>query len=327
MYIQRVSDWADLRDARLRTVVDPVVFRTAELFLEKRPQDARAAATRWRVIERHLGALFTFFDLALAYDQLPIFNYSPSFDRQESWSAALFTVHPQDSPLVVDVLVDGQAQEEARAAAFGALEAEPELSEPVEARLLRVMDELDYKWQPDLPGFGKPGERRYAIAAFRYGGLLFSEYAQYLSEEGPDPNGRADHIMPPVRASAYLAASLTDLPRGRLDERALFAKLAKVGRHPDARTVAKVVEIPPAPTFIPYLITLKPEPESPRDLLRVALEQRATPLVHRIASGASVLQNGLREVGSLRKGRRAPRRSRSSRRRLSVTTACEMWSR
>jgi hypothetical protein len=77
-----------------------------------------------------------------------------------------------------------------------------------------------------------------------------------------------------MRSAAYLAATLPAHSRGRLDELALFEQLRELSRHPEAHAIDAVVEIPETPTFVPHLLRLNPE--SPKDMLRIALEQRNT---------------------------------------------------
>jgi hypothetical protein len=74
------DDWETLRSRNLMTVLDPMVLRTADLFFSgptRIPEDERDAV--WRAIDANIGALMTFVDAVLVYDDLPVFSYERTF--------------------------------------------------------------------------------------------------------------------------------------------------------------------------------------------------------------------------------------------------------
>jgi hypothetical protein len=106
----------------------------------------------------------------------------------------------------------------------------------------------------------KRGEQR--LDAFRYGGLLFSGYAQRTG---------TDHILQHKRARLYLAASLGSERAN--DEKALFKELARISGE-SSIGLQRTCELPKTPTFLPYL--LKFDDETPQGLLERALKLRRT---------------------------------------------------
>jgi len=274
-HITSGDDWAALRERKLRAVVDPIVFRTAELFLAGAKHAADKDAT-WKTIERHLGALFVFFDLVIREDEVPIFDYNPSYRKpgEPPWNPELFGGRPNDPAFLVEVHVDQRAWDEAHKAALEILATEPDPSDEAAANVLRSMEDLDYCWTPTgLPQTGDA--KRDAITVIRYGGLLSSLYAEQLTEPGAPAHQAAEHLIPPLRSRLYLASTLTDPPHGHFDEEKLFAALVNAVKHPDAEPLTALIDIPPTPSFLPYLLSEKPSPATPRELLIAAFDTRA----------------------------------------------------
>jgi hypothetical protein len=270
------DDWAALRERKLRAVVDPIIFRTAELFLAGAKDAADPEAT-WKTIERHLGALFVFFDLVIREDEVPIFDYNESYRKPDEppWNPELFRGRPNDPAFLVEVHVDQRAWDEAHEAALEILASEPDPSDEAAANVLRSMQQLDYCWVP----IGVPetaDAKRDAITVIRYGGLLSSLYAEQLTEPGASADQAAEHLIPPLRSSLYLASTLPGPPRGHFDEEKLFAALVNAAKHPDAKSLKALVDIPPTPTFLPYLLSEKPSPATPHELLIAAFDARAS---------------------------------------------------
>jgi hypothetical protein len=274
-HITSSDDWAALRHRRLRAVVDPIIFRTAELFLAGAKHATDTDAT-WKTIQRHLGALFLFFDLVIREDEVPIFDYNPSYRKpnEPPWNPGLFGGRPNDPAFLVEVHVDHRAWDEAHQAALEILATEPDPSDEAAANVLQSMEDLDYCWVPE--GVPETGDaKRDAITVIRYGGLLSSLYAEQLTEPGAPANQTAEHLIPPLRSSLYLASTLPDPPGGHLNEEKLFAALVKAAKHPDAEPLNALVDIPPTPSFLPYLLSQKPSPTTPRELLITAFDARA----------------------------------------------------
>jgi hypothetical protein len=67
--IHQDDDWEQLRN-QLALVVDPTIFRTAEVFLqgERAAQDKRAL---WQAISANVGSLAAFIDAIVLNEKLP----------------------------------------------------------------------------------------------------------------------------------------------------------------------------------------------------------------------------------------------------------------
>src|SRR3954468_7718370 len=141
-------------------------------------KDDRVDDSPWKTIQRHLGALFVFFDLVIREDEVPISDYNQSYRKpnEPPWNPGLFGGRPNDPAFLVEVHVDHRAWDEAHAA-LESLATEPDPSDEAAANVLQSMEDLDYCWVPT--DVGKSGDRkRDAIAVIRYGGLLSSLYAE-----------------------------------------------------------------------------------------------------------------------------------------------------
>jgi hypothetical protein len=267
------ADWKMLRQRRLLTVLDPLVFRAADAFLRGAP--TAKDELLWKAISRSVDALAVFIDAVMIHDQLPIFDYGATWEPELAGSAAtLVELCNQDEELLVEVHVDGEAYQRARKPAVEALQALPH----VEPRLLAdIRDELtifDYRWRPRLAELGELGEAARLIASFRYGGLLFHGYAEAISDRRQPLDRRAEHVLHAKRSRILLATSLAPDGGLRLDEQKLMRTLRRVER--DTNGAIEAVDLN-APTFLPYLLVQKPQ--SPRHLLQLALRQRRSGLV------------------------------------------------
>jgi hypothetical protein len=68
IYVQSDDDWSRMRGQGLTTVVDPLVFRTGDVFLRGRRQITTTDPDKdteavWKALEANIGSLATFFDL------------------------------------------------------------------------------------------------------------------------------------------------------------------------------------------------------------------------------------------------------------------------
>src|SRR5688572_28437770 len=84
MHIVRAEDWAQLERDGLDVIIDPVVLRVGQFFLEGAPDSEPEQEQRWGVIESDLGALVEFFDLVVLRDRFPAFNWNDTYDERGS---------------------------------------------------------------------------------------------------------------------------------------------------------------------------------------------------------------------------------------------------
>jgi hypothetical protein len=290
------SDWSALRDAGADVVVDPIVLRTAHLFLLGRKRAPRDPEQVWKAIETNIGALAAFVDeIVLRERRIPVFNYGSSFDlgmrppgMSPVWEpepAELLGVCP-DVLLPVHISLRNEAnyQGEYYALVVKAYE-QARTHAPLDPLLAReIVSQLsayDYTWDPrptDLnapnassPVFGvlyggRSDSDSVADVVRRYlqGCFIFSGFAQNLG---------ADHLTPPGWSRLYAATALPLRASNEADiaEDAIFRRLAEAG-NTDHLGIGRTVEFD-QPTFLPYLLD-RDDTKTPESLLRQAMELR-----------------------------------------------------
>jgi hypothetical protein len=243
--VQGEADWAQLRRRKLSTVLDPMVIRTAYLFFSGatgrdsgvtgRNEGQREAA--WRTIDANVGALLTFVDAVLLWDEIPVFSATPAFPENR-----LLTEEPL-AGMFWPICVTGDEAKACRASAAteaGRLSgANPDLV----TQVVQELPSFGYEWQPDTPFTDSPAlsrsqplEPNRRFLDFVLSGLLFDAYAQRLSSEDTHQSVR---VLQPRRAR-LLAQAVT----GATAADAFAAVDRQVG----------LVSLPTAPTFLPLLL-------------------------------------------------------------------------
>ena len=270
--IKTDADWEKIRDEKLNVVVDPMVFRTADVFLRgaqgmAKSRELKHPATMWSAISSNIGSLCTFFDALILEKRLPMYDYAMTFppDIETGRHTLIETCNAADEVLV-SVSVQYQAYQEMKQAAIAVLHKLDQIPEMLAADIHNELSAFDWEWRPDLwPAENMEDSRKCVLEAFQFGGILFSGYAQRTG---------ADHILQPKRARLYLAASLGSQRAD--DEKALFAELTKLSNE-ESSGVQRTGDLPAMPTFLPYL--LKFDDNTPQDLLKRALKLRGTGVV------------------------------------------------
>lgn len=263
------SDWAQLRQKRLMTILDPMVFRTADLYLAGRAavagSDNARAEEIWTAIDRNIGALAAFFDALILRTQLPIFSYTATFPNPY-----LLRLN-EEHGFLTPVLVTGQVYKTAKQSALQELRAAKPLPQTLAADILQEMASYGYAWEPGLEDLGPLTDEERRLTAFLLGGLLFGGYAQQLSNKRGSVDERAEHVLQPKRARLHLAAALGDVGRITTDEAVLFQRFKRVAAALPADALHPV-QLPEIPSFLPLL--LRQDPKTPQDMLRLALHWR-----------------------------------------------------
>ncbi|HEX8903958.1 MAG TPA: hypothetical protein VF771_03910 [Longimicrobiaceae bacterium] len=259
------QDWEQLRARGLDTVVDPMVFRTADVFLAGASGTARARPPRdlertWEAISSNLGSLCTFFDtLVLEEEHLPVFDYEMTFPTPlPGGSPALLDLCNEYGEVLVPVSVGYTAFREISEAALQALGTLPPVPDAVAEDIANELSAFDWDWRPVLAGRMAGGEREQLLDAFRFGGLLFSGYTQRIG---------GTHVLQPKRARLYLEAALGTREEA---ESQIFARLETLVQRD--RGSVRTGDLPAAPTVLPYL--LQADERSPRALLERAFRLR-----------------------------------------------------
>lgn len=273
--VTTAGDWAEVRRRGLLTVVDPMVYRTGEVFLRGRKATGSNDGARavWGALSQNVDGLMLFFDELMLHDQLPIFDYSATVDDPPGMEMPeIVALVNERSEVLVQVSVGYEASVAARQPAVDQLVALQPVDDALADAVVSELSAFDYRWRPMLPELGVLDERARAIATFRYGALLFAQYAAELSDEWAPLDQQPEHVLQPKRSRLLLATALA--PDGGLgiEEAQLFDRLRTVESNPQSGIRGD--EVQRAPTFLPYL--LSKGPRSPRDLLRIALEERGS---------------------------------------------------
>lgn len=264
--IEQDGDWEQLRD-QLKVVVDPTIFRTAEVFL----QGERAASNKralWQAISANVGSLAAFVDAVVLNQKLPIFDYLSTFpdrpDDDRDDDARLIEFCNREEEVLVPVTVAYGAYWDVKQAALAELGSPDDLPRDAAPGILDELSAFDWAWTPVLPGWESAAADDRVLGTFLYGGLLFGGYAQRIG-------GR--HLIQPKRARLFAAAAFRD-PSD--DEELVFRRLEQLpGEAPEDVDDAQV--FPALPSFLPYLLLA--DPAGPADLLDRALKLRASPAV------------------------------------------------
>jgi hypothetical protein len=262
------TDWDQLRQRKLMTVLDPMVLRTADLFFSGSaivPRSAQEAV--WQAIEANVGALMTFVDAVLLYEELPVFSYTATFHE-----GRLLTLDPL-TDVLWPVLIHGAAYENCKDSALA--EIGPLNAVPAElvADVLADLAAFSYEWQPAAPY--DPAVQA-PFFAFVLGGLIFDAYAQRLTVDGGSPQDQAQRILQPKRARllAEVALGHRRPPPGVDAEAAVFAEIASRVQAA-VPGLAPVTTYPRAVTFLPLLVTEIAQGDGPEHLLDALMGYRS----------------------------------------------------
>ena len=259
--LETEADWQRLREEQLTTVLDPMIFRAAELFLLGRSGAAQVQET-WAMLATNVAGLAAFFDAIVLHERLPIFDYGLTFPEAPDVGAGasrnLVPIVNADQEVLAPVLVGPAAYTPLKQAALEELRAQPEIPTAELASVLSELTVFDYRWAPFLDGFSDAPDDERRLATFLYGGLLFSAYAQEL---------RGTHVLQQKRARLVGQLALGTAA----DDQILFARVAGL---PEAapEAVATALEVPSLPSFLPHL--LREADDEPRAMLAKALDLR-----------------------------------------------------
>jgi hypothetical protein len=273
--IATVDDWKVLREQRLDVIVDPLVYRIGQLFLEGVRAGGDEPDTRWRVIGQDLGALATFFDLLVMHERLAAFNYTDTFDMGLSFSDSLGGLVNRGDQKVLSIDVAYDAYMATKAAAVeqfrNRLADGPFITAPVAQQILSTITAVDYKWTPDLLGLQQElAPDQHQLARFLVGILVFAGYAQQSG---------ASHVLSPRRSALTAAIGLRTW-QGDATEASVFAEIAR--RVDDAGEGWVQRDVPWTPSFLPLLISrVDPYRVDPAVLVEEAKELSDTRAVRR----------------------------------------------
>jgi hypothetical protein len=256
-----------LRDAHLKVVVDPMVFRTADVFFHGATGYDREDGPTWEVIKSNIGALVAFVDAVVMYDQLPVFNYARTFPELR-----LIEATRQYGEFLVPVFVSSASRQRLSAQAKEALQRRPPIGDALVREIYAELDVLEFHWdarlEPDgviTPRDPEAARRLERVRTYTYGGLLFDAYAAELGGE---------HVLQPKRSRLFTSVSNAK----RIQVGRLFEELRSEA---DAAPPGfqRFFAMPEVPTFLPYLLEFLDADATPKHLLDAAFSLRADPEV------------------------------------------------
>lgn len=277
MHIYGLEDWDKLVQRNLGIVIDPLVFRLGQFFLEGE-SEATDKDSRWSAIESDIGALISFFDLIVLYDQLPAFNYQDTFDAQFNFGDRLGAVlNTSGDKTLVHVDVEHQLYREAKEAAIDQLrkrlKAGPFVPKATADEIFATLNAIQYEWEPRLEQLETelPSADQKRLARFLLGQLVFSGYAQQTG---------VPHVLAPKRSLMLAAVGLRTEATGESSEAAIYKELGRRCR--DAGAGWRSDELPWTPSFLPFLLKQTNRyREGPDILLQRAKDLRFWPSIQR----------------------------------------------
>jgi hypothetical protein len=281
--LKTAEDWQRLRDEGLNIVLDPMIFRAAELFLAG---VTHQSGETWATLSANLSGLASFFDAIVLHERLPIFDYDITFpEAAEVGAGASYRLVPlvnAEKNVLTPIHVTSAAYTPLKQAALEELRAQPVMEADERASVLGELTVFDYRWTPFLDGFDAAPEDERRLATFLYGALLFSAYAQEL---------RGTHVVQQKRARLISQLALGTAA----DDQLLFARVARL---PEAapEAVSTALDLPVLPSFLPYL--LQNAADEPRAMLAKALELRRDPDVIAYREWRNRLLSTLAEGGN-----------------------------
>lgn len=272
--VTRPEDWGTLKDNGLKVIVDPLIYRLGQFFLEGARPAGPERDLRWGTLRSDLGALVSFFDLIVLNDKLPAFNYFDSFDTHLPGRDPLGEMLNVAGDLVL-VHVDArhdlyrQVKEGALCQLKDRVSAGPLVDQAAAGELISHLAAIRYEWEPRLQFVEEllPGPDEKTVARFMLGQLVFAGYAQQTG---------SPHVLSSRRSSMLTTVSLGTTRAD--DEAMIYRELRR--RIEDAGVGWRRAELPWTPSFLPYLLTSMNEyRENPATLLRRARDLRESKAV------------------------------------------------
>jgi hypothetical protein len=265
IHVAARDDWGLLANRGLTTVVDPMVYRSADVFI-RGAKTARKKGNEqfaWDGLHANTGSLVAFFDAIVFHDALPMFDYDQTFPEDiHAGRNALLEACNQSDDVLVEVHVSHEPYKEIKdAVAPDLMSLRQQAPDSLRAEILRELSAFEYEWRPDLPAEETGDhmtEDELAFRRFLYGGLIFRGYADAL---------KGEHYLQPKRARLTLAAALGADTAEHEDP--LLKRLREIARAINKQGLA--YDIPPRFPVLPYLLERYDEP---RALLSGALALR-----------------------------------------------------
>ena len=266
LIISKNEDWSKLRERELMTIVDPMIFRTADLFIGGKSSCINTNSNvelTWETINKNIGALIAFFDGIILRQQLPIISYESTFRESQ-----LLDLN-DDGHFLVPIIVNGDVYEQSKASAIHELRNRKAILPNFAKDILKELTSYGYAWQPGLDELGQLSPENKILKTFLLGGLLFGGYAQQLSS----PLKKAEHILQPKTSRLFLMATLGMKNNETTTDSTVLKHFDDLTKNISSEAI-KLVKLPSVPTFLPLLLRHRSNPKTPRELFQLALEWR-----------------------------------------------------
>lgn len=278
-----IEGWAPLRE-QFGFVPDPMILRSAEIFLNGLSGAAALDSDEWRLLSalrENTGGISDFFDMLVTRERIPLINYQDTFDRN---SIGFTSIEVLLGTRGATVEIGYDPYQEIKAGALVNLGRLDLTRLENIASLILEMGAFGWEWRPKMEAF--PDVRTVAlddaqdtvaaldpilddsgILPFLLGGLIFSGMAQAAD---------AVHHVQGKRARMFLGlagAERDEHPMTHEYEEQIFRAAMDDLAGPEAK--CRLAES--APPVLPYLISLG-EVDGPKELFERALEFRASDL-------------------------------------------------
>jgi hypothetical protein len=116
LVIAQEADWQVI--GRGDVVIDPLVLRYGEVFLQGRTAAGERADAKWRAIANDVGGLVLFLDQVVLRERIPVFNYGATFDMGLNLSERVLARVNDREEILIEVDVQYGPYMEAKAAAL-----------------------------------------------------------------------------------------------------------------------------------------------------------------------------------------------------------------
>jgi hypothetical protein len=169
--LYNTPDWKLLREQGLMTVVDPLVFRAADVFFQSAPPQGDEKLCT--ALTKNVDSLAVVTDQVMLRDRLPIFDHGITFEAEPELALKnqdlIKVCNDMDGDeLLVDVHVAAGAYKEARGRAIAAVKELPDVEPSLAADIREVLSVLDYDRKPRPDDLGDLDEDASSLAPYRY---------------------------------------------------------------------------------------------------------------------------------------------------------------
>lgn len=262
--ISNHEDWSKLTGQGLKTVVDPMVFRSGELFL-KGSKGVDHPEETFELLNKNIQAIGMFCDSMVLNEKLPVFNYGDTFEGMLNFDQRTLTQINDKEEVLYDVDVEYSVYRDVKSSAIDELqklfEGEKKIKSSVAHDVLSELYTSGYSWNPSIEvleeRLNSDSEKK--LAAFLMGGLIFTGYAQIMESE---------HLIQPKRSRIILALGMGEATDFAFENRLFDALKVRAG--------SQYEELPWVPTFFPYLLH---KTETSQGLIEEIVKLRKSPAI------------------------------------------------